>query len=475
MSRRSDARVPVPPGAEPAVSARRGVDVATLVFFAVLVVALVLFLVFGRAQWFFLDDWDFLADRNAHGLDDLFRPHNEHLSTLPILVYRALWRVFGLRTYVPYQLLAILLHLTTAALIRVVMRRAGVNPWIATAAASLFALYGAGDRDILSAFQMTWGASLVLGLTHLILADHDGPIVRRDVVGLVAGFAGMLCSGVAVTMILVVGLSTLVRRGWRAAVFHTAPLGVLYLGWWFAFARDRYSQARGSPGDVLRFVWIGLRTTFREMGQLPGVGLALGVVLVTGLVVAWRALAWNDFRRRAAAPAALLVGAVVSLAVAGVGRVAFFGPDFARQSRYLHVAAALCLPAIAVAVDALLRRWRAVGVVAAALVVVGIPGNVDLIVDYETRWQCCLGQKDLILALPQSPLPVLPRAVFGRCPSWREKSRSIGCSAAFGPVEYPVPTTSMHSHLSRPACACRCLNHAERPKAGLAERSTRSG
>ena len=48
MSRRSDARVPVPPGAEPAVSARRGVDVATLVFFAVLVVALVLFLVFGR-------------------------------------------------------------------------------------------------------------------------------------------------------------------------------------------------------------------------------------------------------------------------------------------------------------------------------------------------------------------------------------------------------------------------------------------
>jgi hypothetical protein len=70
-------------------------------------------------------------------------PHNEHWSTLPILVYRMLWRFFGLRTYVPYKLITILLHLTTAVLLRVVMRRAGVNPWIATAAASLFALFGA--------------------------------------------------------------------------------------------------------------------------------------------------------------------------------------------------------------------------------------------------------------------------------------------------------------------------------------------
>ena len=121
-------------------------DIAALVFLAVLIVALVLFVVFGRSQWFFHDEWDFLAKRNASSLNDLFRPHNEHWSTLPILVYRVLWHFFGLRTYVPYQLVTILLHLTAAVLLRVVMRRAGVNPWIATAAASLFALFGAGDR-----------------------------------------------------------------------------------------------------------------------------------------------------------------------------------------------------------------------------------------------------------------------------------------------------------------------------------------
>ena len=45
----------------------------------------------------------------ATDLGDLLRPHNEHWSTLPILVYRVLWQLFGLRTYVPYQLVALLL------------------------------------------------------------------------------------------------------------------------------------------------------------------------------------------------------------------------------------------------------------------------------------------------------------------------------------------------------------------------------
>jgi hypothetical protein len=181
-------------------------------------------------------------------------------------------------------------------------------------------------------------------------------------------------------------------------------LGLLYLGWWFAFARDQYSNAQGSVGGVLRFVWTGLSAAFGEMGQLPGVALALSVVVVAGLVLAWRNVAWNELRRRAAAPTAMLVGAAIFLAIAGVGRVAPLGAQYARSSRYLLVAAALCLPAIAVGADALLRRWRAIGVVAAALVVVGIPGNVDRIVDYEPLQAGPISQKELILALPQVPL-----------------------------------------------------------------------
>jgi hypothetical protein len=371
---------------------------AVLGFAAVLAAALALFLVFGHSQWFFLDDWDYLADR---GLGDVLRPHNEHWSTLPILVYRALWGVFGIRTYVPYQLIAILLHLTAAVLLRRVMRRAGVRPWIATVAASLFVLFGVGYQNVVFAFQMAWGASLVLGLTHLLLADHDGPIGRRDWIGLLAGLAGILCSGLAVTMIVVVGVSVLIRRGWRAALFHTAPLGLLYVIWWLAFARGDYATASGSIDLVVRFVATGLSAAFGEMGQLPGAGFALGVMLLAGLVLAWRGMPRAQLRKRAAAPAALLLGAVLFLAIAGVGRASLFGASTARSSRYLHVVAALSLPAIAVAAEAFMRRWRALGVVAVALLLVGIPGNIDFLVHYDTNAKFELGSPDRMLALPR--------------------------------------------------------------------------
>ena len=366
-------------------STDRSTRLAVVAFVAVLAAGLVLFLVFGHSQWFFLDDWDFLADRRAGDLGDLLRPHNEHWSTLPILVYRSLWQLFGLRTYVPYQLVAILLHLTAAVLLRLVMRRAGVGPWIATVAASLFALFGAGDQDIVWAFQMAWSAALVLGLAHLILADHDGPLDRRDWFGLLAGLAGLMCSGVAVTMVIVVGLSAFVRRGWRVALFHTAPLGFVYLVWWLAFARDEYSAANGSAGGVVRFIWNGVSTTFGEIGQLPGLGIVVGVVLAMGLFLAWSGLDRDTLRRRAAAPGALLVGSVFFLGIAGVGRASVLGPETARAGRYLHVVAALALPAIGVAVDALMRRSRPLGSIAVATLLIGIPGNVDLLAHHDTR------------------------------------------------------------------------------------------
>src|SRR6476646_4720308 len=155
---------------------------AVYVFAAVEAGAAILYLVKGRRVWFFGvfgDEWDFLAGRSLT-VHDLLQRHGDHLVALPALVFRVLYTVVGLRSYVPYQLCAIGLHLTAAALLRVVMRRAGVDPWIATAAAGLFALFGAGSEDILIAFQITFSGALVLGLVQLLLSDHPGPIDRRD-------------------------------------------------------------------------------------------------------------------------------------------------------------------------------------------------------------------------------------------------------------------------------------------------------
>jgi hypothetical protein len=376
--------------------------VAGAIFAAVVAAAVPLYLIRGHEQGFFLDEWDFLAGRRATSLHDLFAPHNEHWSTLPILLYRGLWEVVGLRTYVPYQAFIIVLHLTAATLLWIVMRRAGVRPFVAAAAGALFVLLGSGRQDIVWAFQVGFVGSLVCGLAHVLLADHDGPRTRNDTIGLAFGFAGLLCSGVAVTMTIVVGLAVLIRRGWRAASFHVVPLAGVYLIWWLALGRDASSTTSFSPSLIARFVVVGIGHAFGEIGQVPGVGAALALLLVVGLALTFHQASPGELRRRMAAPGALLVGGIAFLAISAVGRVAVLGPDVARASRYVHIFAAMSLPALAVAIDAVTRRWRAFTPVAIIILLVGVPGNIVAIRAHGSD-RFTLGDLQRVEALAYSP------------------------------------------------------------------------
>src|SRR5690606_38776400 len=106
-------------------------------------------------------------------------------------------------------------------------RRAGVGPWLATAAVLGLLLFGAGEDNIVWAFQITLVGALALGLVHLLLLDHDGPLDRRDAAGLAAGTLALMCSGIGLLMAMLAGGAALLRRGVRAALVHTVPLAAL--------------------------------------------------------------------------------------------------------------------------------------------------------------------------------------------------------------------------------------------------------
>lgn len=367
----------------------------------------------GHTQWFFLDDWDFVAGRSLSSVHDLFRPHNEHWSTLPIVVYRVIWQFFGLRTYVPYQFAVLTLHLTAAVLLRRIMRRADVDPWIATAAACAFVFLGSGRQDIVWGFQIGFVGSLACGLGHLILADHDGPLTRRDAAGIGLGVMGLLSSGVAVTMTIVVGISVLIRRGWRAAAVHTVPLAIVYGAWFVAIGHEGYQRSNTSLSEFFSFVKTGFTNAFARFGDLWGVGVLIAGVLVIGLFVAWARRPSDQLRRQAAVPAAMLVGALIFLVIAAAGRGAR-GTEFARATRYVHLTVALVLPALAVAADAIAKQRRGLLPVMAGLLVIGIPGNIDAIVPHG-REAVTLGNPHLMLAFPASPFATrVPRSVHPR-------------------------------------------------------------
>jgi hypothetical protein len=381
----------------------RNPGLAAISFGLVVAAASAFYLVFGRDKWFFLDEWDYLAGRHLTSVDDLLRPHNEHWSTIPIVVWRLIWQAAGLRAYWPYQIFSIANHLVLAALLRVVMRRAGVGPWIATTVAVVFVCFGAGNHNVIGAFQMQFAGAVTLGVVHLLLADHEGKVDWRDWVGLSAGLAAiMTTSGVGVVMVGVVGLATLIKRGWRIAALHIVPLASVFGVWWLAYGSANDAGVRAGLSSVADFVGNGYAETFVALAWAWPAAVVLLVAIGFGVVLASRSRNDRGVVWTVAGPLALLVGGLVFMALSGWTR-GWLGADVGRSSRYLHMIAAFTLPALAVAIEALYRRWQVVGLAALAVLLLGVPANIRRTVDYAEVNPLTLGQPDLVLSLAHSP------------------------------------------------------------------------
>ena len=365
-----------------------------------------------HGRWFIADEWEFLAGRTAGNLGSLFHPYHEHWSTIPILYYRLLWNLVGIRSYIPYLASVLTLHITISALLRAVMIRARVLPWMATLCAVIFTLYGAGDADISYAFNVGFDGSVVFGLLYLLAVDHDGPANRNDVLGVVAGLAGLMCSGIGVTMVVVVAIAAWVRHGLRRALLVTLPLAGVYLIWFATLGHAAYSRHSTLP-ELARFAVLGVAFTFSSLGHSPVVGVALATLLVAGIVTTIRGSILRDLRTRYAAPGALLVGAVAFMVITGFGRASNSLPsaETYTASRYLYVAAAMLMPAIAVAASQLVSAWTRLWPVVALVLLVGIPGNIVIL--HRTNYLHTLDSyRQFFLSIPRLPIAShLPRSL----------------------------------------------------------------
>jgi hypothetical protein len=386
---------------------------AFVVHVVTLVGALGALLQLGRPLWFFGDEWEFLVNRGGFHRPHLglWDPHaHTHWSTGPILIYKALFAVFGVRHYAPYLLLVLLTHIVTAYLLWRVMRRVGVLPWVATGLAAVFCVLGGGEENILWAFQITMNGSMLLGLVHLLLVDRDGKYGPRDIAALITGLVALTFSGITVTMIAVSTLVVLLRRGWRLAALTGGPPALAYLIWYVVIARNDVSPSPPAAGSRLaqvkalaRFLWTGLSHVGDAATGLTGVG---GVLLL-GLLF-W--LGWRLLQHRAAlgrrpadtdgpagsgsvngmwpdrwAAVAMAAGAILLFVIVSVGRVNY-GLEGAKASRYVYLVGALLLPAIGLLLSELGTGSAARGVVVAVLIAyLGVHGFAELLTERHAR------------------------------------------------------------------------------------------
>jgi hypothetical protein len=328
----------------------------------------------NRDQWFYGDEWAFLGGARRHlpWYDQLLAPHNEHWSTAPYLVYRVLEAIVGIRSYWPYFLTAIVLHLVVVHLVWWVMLQSGSDPFVATVVVLPLIVLGAGAQDLLWAFQMGFLGSLALGLGALLLVNHVGGWRRRDWAALAVILFALLWSGVAVLMVGLCVLVVLLRRGWRqAAALAVAPAAV-YLVWTFAYP----------PPDALA------ATSVRELGDL------LGPYVATGLSTAADAFVFNlpllgslclvvlgvylvRTAERATTEAAVVyacaLGAAAQFALSAYAR-AKLGTEQATETRYGYIVVILLAPAVAMVVSRFVRGRGEVAFLAltAVFVVLGV-------------------------------------------------------------------------------------------------------
>jgi hypothetical protein len=366
------------------------------VFAVAVVVALPLLLWFGRDHWFYLDEWQILGADGVSSTGYL-DGHNGHWITWLRLEYRLSFELWGLRSYLPYQVPAVLGHLASAVLLRQVCRRLGARGWIATGAALAFLFFGTGRVNMTLGFQVSLTGSLICAFGMFLLAEGSRAVTRRDWLVLGLGVVGLMTSGVFPAILVGFGVTTLLRRGVRIAAFYALPLGAIYLAWYVAYGRESAFTMRVT-GQAASYFRRLLWSAFDALGQGGFAAAFLVVLAVTGLAVALHRAWRSPTGAEAALPVGLCTAWLVFNGVTAVTRESLAA--FEVGGRLVHVSAALVLPLVAAGVEELARRRTVLGAAALVPLAVGLPGNLDQLTETSILFRA---NRELAHAIAYSP------------------------------------------------------------------------
>ncbi|MFI5284142.1 MAG: hypothetical protein ACHQ0J_13580 [Candidatus Dormibacterales bacterium] len=329
---------------------------ARLIMAAAAIVASAAILWLSRGYTFYFDEWSFILTAPDWTAVTYLQPHNEHPSILFRLVYAALLDTVGLRSYLPYMAVLLLLHsINVVLLFELVRRRAG--DLIGVFAAAMLLVLGAGWEDILWAFQIAWLASVALGLAmFIVLQPSRTPRRLALAAGLVTG--SLMFSGIGLAFAAGAAVTLFAQRGRRQDVLWLAPVAVALAAWYVAFGRD--ATPPNPPPSAANIVQLPVYALWGLGAAASGLAGLTGDAAPLFLAAAAGALGWTWWRHHPD-PTALgtAAGLVSFFLVTGLAR-AQFGYHQAASGRYVYVAAVFWLILLADAARGLPWRgtWR---------------------------------------------------------------------------------------------------------------------
>jgi hypothetical protein len=388
----------------------RGGSATTWLFALAATVAGLALLALGQGLTFFADEWAVIEGR-SFDLDSFIRPFNEHWLGLTILVYRLMFAVFGLGSYVPYLVLLIALHLVLASEVFVLVRRAA-GPPAGLAAGVVILFFGSGFEDLFWAMQIGFIGAAVLGFGAMLALDGE-PSRGRALAATALLVAAVSTSGLGLVMVAAVGLELLADRLRRRLIAVAIAPSVIYLAWYLALGRAGVATARDpftleALGQVPAFVIQGAGAA---AGGISGLGPLVGIGLIAAIVgaVGWR---WVHGDGVPARTVGCLGGVVALYVLTGLVRAQLVA-DAALYTRYTYLAGPLLLVALGALVGPDLARLRVaprtrIAVVAggASLLVLALSWNLQLLVAGRTLFLERAERTRALVTVALAPLPL---------------------------------------------------------------------
>jgi hypothetical protein len=351
--------------------------------FAILAIAVWGFLLWmGRGLTFFSDEWAFIEGRSLFDISSWFAPHNEHWSTIPIVAYRLLMELVGLRTYVPYLAVLTGLHVLVAAAVFLLLRRWTGAP-AALAGGTLVLFFGSGFENVFWAFQISSVATVAAGLWMVWLLEGPPSAARAGAVTLLLVLS-LATSGLALIFLVIVALTVAMRPAWRRFMPALLVPVVAYLAWFVAIGVSGITVLRNpfSMDQLLQVPWFVAEGVENSIGALTGLGPVLSGLVLVGLVLALL----EAIVRGHVVPVptiALSFGLMFQYALVALTRagVTFGQSDYTRYTYLGGILALLAIAAMAgsMPLPAAPARRRAVFVGATLVLEVALIFNVQLL------------------------------------------------------------------------------------------------
>jgi len=318
--------------------------------FAVLaMVAFVVLFLAGRHGTFYNDEWYFIGIPGIGGFADWMRPWAAHWSMVPLILWKTIFAVVGLQSYLPYLALLLAAHVAAGAGLFVLVRRMS-GPFLALCAAVVFLLLGTAYQNLVFSFQLGMVLSVAFGLWAI--AAFDSVDWHSRTVGALLVMASLASSAVGPAFAVAVGVELLADPRRRRAVLWLVPVALVFAAWYVSWGRAGVLEESGVNGsaDPVTIASLVVLASPRFIAAVTGCGVPVGLVIYVGLIAAGGQAAV----RRRLSPRAIgtAVGFVALIASIGLARADLGLEYVATTSRYLYEETAFAL----LAASALLGR-----------------------------------------------------------------------------------------------------------------------